>query len=413
MILGTVARLVARQVAAEAVRRGTVGVGKRAVREVAWRAAGPDARRAAAGAASDTAETVAEAASVVAGTAATLARRAVVTGVAVATGIGAGIGDRVTRRWKEEDDAGAGGDARHGAWSDGGDDARDHVREDVRDGVRDGVRADPPGTRAGKEGADAPSGRSAGDTTMHDDTTHFGYRTVDKGTKASLVGDVFDSVAPSYDVMNDLMSFGIHRMWKRFAIEQTAARPGQRVLDIAGGTGDLALKLARRVGSGGQVLLADINAAMLRSGRERLVDAGVVGNVHYAQSDAEALPFADDTFDCVTIAFGLRNVTDKARALESMHRVLKPGGRLIVLEFSKPVLPLLARAYDAYSFTALPMMGKLVAGDADSYRYLAESIRMHPDQETLASMMGEAGFERVEHHNLTGGIVALHKGFKL
>ena len=267
-------------------------------------------------------------------------------------------------------------------------------------------------------GADAASsgrdpGNPDGAATMDGDTTHFGYRTVDKGQKASLVGDVFDSVAPSYDVMNDLMSFGVHRLWKRFAIEQTAARPGQRVLDIAGGTGDLAEKLARRVGGGGQVLLADINAAMLRAGRERLVDAGVVGNVHYAQSDAEALPFADDAFDCVTIAFGLRNVTDKPRALRSMLRVLKPGGRLVVLEFSKPVLPLLARAYDAYSFTALPLMGRLVAGDADSYRYLAESIRVHPDQAALAAMMEDAGFERVEHHNLTGGIVALHKGFKL
>jgi len=247
---------------------------------------------------------------------------------------------------------------------------------------------------------------------MTEDTTHFGYRTVDKRDKARLVGGVFDSVASSYDVMNDLMSFGIHRLWKRYTLEQSGVRPGQRVLDIAGGTGDLAAKFARRVGTNGYVLLADINAAMLRHGRERLVDAGVVGNVDYAQSDAEALPFADDSFDCITIAFGLRNVTEKARALESMLRVLKPGGRLLVLEFSKPVLPLLARAYDAYSFAALPMMGKLVAGDAESYRYLAESIRVHPDQEALAGMMREAGFEQVTYHNLSGGIVALHKGFK-
>ena len=266
------------------------------------------------------------------------------------------------------------------------------------------------GRRARRDGPGAtPTDDTPGDT-VTDETTHFGYRTVDRESKASLVGEVFDSVAPSYDVMNDLMSFGIHRLWKRFAIEQTGTRPGQRVLDIAGGTGDLAARLARRVGSGGHVLLADINAAMLRAGRERLVDEGIVGNVDYAQGDAEALPFADDTFDCVTIAFGLRNVTDKARALASMQRVLKPGGRLLVLEFSKPVLPLLARAYDAYSFTALPLLGRLVANDADSYRYLAESIRMHPDQETLSAMFAEAGFERVEHHNMTGGIVALHKG---
>ena len=268
---------------------------------------------------------------------------------------------------------------------------------------------DPSGAASGSQG-----GRSESDSdTVSDETTHFGYRTVDREAKAGLVGGVFDSVAPRYDVMNDLMSFGIHRLWKRFTIEQSGVRPGQRTLDLAGGTGDLALKLSRRVGRRGQVLLVDINDAMLRAGRERLIDAGVVGNVDYAQADAEALPFADDTFDCVTIAFGLRNVTDKARALEAMYRVLRPGGRLLVLEFSKPLLPLLSRAYDAYSFTALPLLGKLVADDAESYRYLAESIRMHPDQETLSGMLREAGFERVVHHDLTGGIVALHKGFKL
>ena len=284
--------------------------------------------------------------------------------------------------------------------------------EDEGAGAGVGAEPDPSVRREGMQGRDKGT-RGEESMGASGESTHFGYRTVDRGAKAGMVGEVFDSVAPSYDVMNDLMSLGIHRVWKRFTIEQTAARPGQRVLDIAGGTGDLAAKLARRVGANGHVLLADINASMLRTGRERLIDAGVVGNVDYAQSDAEALPFADDTFDCVTIAFGLRNVTDKARALASMQRVLKPGGRLLVLEFSKPVLPLLSRAYDAYSFTALPLLGKLVAGDAESYRYLAESIRVHPDQATLAAMMREAGLERVEHHNLSGGIVALHKGFKL
>ncbi len=245
------------------------------------------------------------------------------------------------------------------------------------------------------------------------DKTHFGYQTVDADAKAGMVGDVFHSVADKYDVMNDLMSFGVHRLWKRFTIEQSAVRPGQTVLDLAGGTGDLAAKFARRVGSKGQVVLADINESMLRVGRERLTDKGIVGNIEYTLADAEQLPFEDNTFDCITIAFGLRNVTNKDRALESMHRVLKPGGRLLVLEFSKPVLPLLSKAYDAYSFTALPFMGKLVANDAESYRYLAESIRMHPDQETLKSMMDTAGFFKTSYHNLTGGVVALHKGFKV
>lgn len=247
---------------------------------------------------------------------------------------------------------------------------------------------------------------------MNEPQTDFGYRQVDRDAKVGLVGEVFDSVAAKYDVMNDLMSFGVHRLWKRYTVEQSAVRPGQRILDIAGGTGDLAKQFARRTGSGGQVILADINAAMLSVGRDRLIDQGVVSNVDYCQANAEALPFADNSFDCVSIAFGLRNVTDKSAALASMLRVLRPGGRLLVLEFSKPVLPLLSRAYDAYSFSALPMMGKLVANDADSYRYLAESIRMHPDQETLADMMREVGFEDVGHHNFTGGIVALHKGFK-
>lgn len=245
------------------------------------------------------------------------------------------------------------------------------------------------------------------------DKTHFGYRTVDTDEKQHLVGEVFDSVAKKYDVMNDLMSFGVHRLWKQYTINQTGVRRGQTVLDLAGGTGDLALKLSNRVGADGSVILADINESMLSVGRDRMIDLGRIENIRYAIANAEALPFADSTFDCITIAFGLRNVTDKQAALNSMFATLKPGGRALVLEFSKPVLPLLSKAYDAYSFTALPVMGKLVAGDADSYRYLAESIRQHPDQETLKSMMESAGFERCDYHNMTGGIVALHKGFKL
>ncbi|ASJ70152.1 bifunctional demethylmenaquinone methyltransferase/2-methoxy-6-polyprenyl-1,4-benzoquinol methylase UbiE [Granulosicoccus antarcticus] len=248
---------------------------------------------------------------------------------------------------------------------------------------------------------------------VNDDKTHFGYQTVDADAKAGMVGQVFDSVAAKYDVMNDLMSFGVHRIWKRFTIDQSGVRPGQSILDIAGGTGDLAGKFSKRVGKDGLVVLADINSSMLRVGRDKLMDIGLVGNIDFTQANAEALPFEDDTFDCITIAFGLRNVTDKDKALVSMNRVLKPGGRLLILEFSKPVLPLLSKAYDAYSFAALPIMGKLVANDAESYRYLAESIRMHPDQETLKSMMDDAGFGVTSYHNLTGGIVALHKGFKI
>jgi len=248
---------------------------------------------------------------------------------------------------------------------------------------------------------------------VNNDKTHFGYQTVDAAAKAGMVGQVFDSVASKYDVMNDLMSFGVHRLWKRFTVSQAAVRPGQVVLDLAGGTGDLAAKFSRRVGSQGLVVLSDINSAMLTTGRDRLTDDGLVGNIDYAQANAEALPFDDDSFDCITMAFGLRNVTNKMQALESMHRVLKPGGKLLVLEFSKPILPLLSKAYDAYSFTALPMMGKLVANDAASYRYLAESIRMHPDQQTLEEMMQAAGFAKTGYHNLTGGVVALHKGYKI
>ena len=248
---------------------------------------------------------------------------------------------------------------------------------------------------------------------MSEQKTHFGYQDVDAAAKAGMVGQVFDSVASKYDVMNDLMSFGVHRLWKRFTLDQSGVRPGQAVLDIAGGTGDLAGQFSKRVGQNGFVVLADINASMLFTGRDKLLDKGLIENLDYTQANAEELPFADESFDCITIAFGLRNVTDKDKALRSMNRVLKPGGRLLVLEFSKPVLPLLSKAYDTYSFTALPMMGKLVANDAESYQYLAESIRMHPDQETLKGMMDDAGFAKTKYHNLTGGIVALHKGYKV
>lgn len=244
------------------------------------------------------------------------------------------------------------------------------------------------------------------------ETTHFGYETVDKGEKAGRVADVFHSVAAKYDLMNDLMSGGVHRLWKRYTIELSGVRAGQKVLDIAGGTGDLTLKFSRLVGPEGQVVLADINDSMLKVGRDKLIDKGVAGNVQVSQADAQFLPFADNTFDCITIAFGLRNVTDKDLALRSMLRVLKPGGRLLVLEFSKPGNPLLEKAYDAYSFAFLPTMGRLITNDADSYRYLAESIRMHPDQNTLKDMMSDAGFAACEYHNMTGGIVALHKGIK-
>jgi demethylmenaquinone methyltransferase/2-methoxy-6-polyprenyl-1,4-benzoquinol methylase len=227
-----------------------------------------------------------------------------------------------------------------------------------------------------------------------------------------MVRGVFDSVASRYDLMNDLMSGGVHRLWKRFTIELSAARPGQTILDIAGGTGDLAARFSRLVGPEGQVILADINAAMLEVGRDRLIDKGATGNIEVVQADAQALPFKDNTVDCITIAFGLRNVTDKDMALRSMLRVLRPGGRLLVLEFSKPTSPLLGKAYDQYSFQILPAMGRLIAQDAESYRYLAESIRKHPDQDTLLGMMEDAGFAECRYHNMTGGIVAVHQGFK-
>jgi len=242
-------------------------------------------------------------------------------------------------------------------------------------------------------------------------TTHFGYTEVDEQEKQRLVRGVFDSVATKYDVMNDLMSMGMHRLWKHFTLGQTGLQPGQAALDVAGGTGDLTRGMARQVGPTGHVILSDINQAMLEQGRNRLLDDGVVGNVGFAQANAEALPFADNSFDCITIGFGLRNVTHKEKALASMYRVLRPGGQLMVLEFSRPVAAL-TPFYDLYSFKVLPFMGKLVANDPDSYRYLAESIRKHPDQETLLQMMNDAGFERTRYHNLTGGIVALHRGYK-
>jgi len=247
----------------------------------------------------------------------------------------------------------------------------------------------------------------------NDNTTHFGYKTVNADDKASMVRGVFDSVASKYDVMNDLMSFGVHRLWKRFAIELAGVRKGQRILDLASGTGDLADRFAGLVGPEGLVVMSDINAAMLNVGRDRMIDRGHAGNLQYTQINAEKLPVADNSLDLITIAFGLRNVTDKDAALRSMYRALKPGGRALVLEFSKPTNKPLEKLYDAYSFSLLPKMGKLVANDAESYQYLAESIRMHPDQETLKGMMETAGFERCDVHNLTGGIVAIHRGFKI
>jgi demethylmenaquinone methyltransferase/2-methoxy-6-polyprenyl-1,4-benzoquinol methylase len=250
-------------------------------------------------------------------------------------------------------------------------------------------------------------------TNNTENTTHFGYKDVPTEEKQAMVADVFHSVAAKYDVMNDLMSFGIHRLWKRFTIDMSGVRPGNKVLDLAGGTGDLTKKFSKIVGPSGKVVLADINSSMLEVGRERLTNEGYVGNIEYVQANAQYLPFEDNTFDVITIAFGLRNVTDKDEALRSMFRVLKPGGRLLVLEFSQTKNPLLKKAYDLYSFTALPFMGKLVTNDSESYKYLAESIRMHPDQETLKGMMQDAGFNRVSYHNMTGGMVALHRGIKV
>jgi len=245
-----------------------------------------------------------------------------------------------------------------------------------------------------------------------DKTTHFGYETVNIEDKAQRVRAVFDSVAGNYDLMNDLMSMGVHRLWKRMAVELAGVRNGCKVLDLASGTGDLAARFSGLVGPEGLVIMSDINAAMLTEGRNRMVDDGHVGNVDYAQINAQFLPFADNTFDVITIGFGLRNVTDKQMALDAMYKALKPGGRLMVLEFSHPTTKPLQKLYDIYSFKLLPFMGKVVAKDEDSYRYLAESIRMHPDQETLRDMMSQAGFEDCDYHNMTGGIVAVHRGYK-
>ncbi|MFZ9035898.1 MAG: bifunctional demethylmenaquinone methyltransferase/2-methoxy-6-polyprenyl-1,4-benzoquinol methylase UbiE [Francisellaceae bacterium] len=248
--------------------------------------------------------------------------------------------------------------------------------------------------------------------TGDDKMTHFGFEEVRWQDKQKKVADVFHSVAARYDLMNDLMSLGIHRLWKKFTIAKAAVKPGQKVLDLAGGTGDLAFEFTRKVGINGKVILSDINASMLEIGREKLTNKGAIGNIDYVQANAESLPFADNYFDLITISFGLRNVTDKEAAIASMCRVLRPGGKLMVLEFSKPLLPVLSRIYDDYSFKVLPIMGRLIANDADSYRYLAESIRRHPDQETLKQMMLDGGFDRVDYHNLSAGIVALHIGYK-
>lgn len=242
--------------------------------------------------------------------------------------------------------------------------------------------------------------------------THFGYQSVATEEKAEKVKGVFDSVADNYDVMNDLMSFGIHRLWKRYAIELSAVRSGQHILDLASGTGDLVIKFAGLVGKEGTVIMSDINNAMLVNGRDRLINKGIVGNVQFVQIDAEQIPFKKNSFDCVTIAFGLRNVTHKEKALAEMYRVLKPGGRALVLEFSKPTNKPFRKIYDLYSMNILPKIGKFVAKDEESYRYLAESIRVHPDQDKLQEMMEESGFEQCDYFNLTNGVVAIHRGFK-
>lgn len=247
---------------------------------------------------------------------------------------------------------------------------------------------------------------------MTQNTTHFGFKDVPVNEKAKLVRSVFDSVAEKYDIMNDLMSMGIHRIWKRIAVQLSHVRAGEQVLDLAGGTGDMTALYQNKVGPSGRVILSDINAAMLQRGRDRLIDEGIAGNVQYAQIDAEKLPFPDNSFDCVSISFGLRNVTHKEEALKSMYRVLKPGGRVIVLEFSEVQGDLLKKGYDLYSFQILPTLGKLIANDADSYRYLAESIRKHPNQEKLKQMMVDAGFDRCEYFNITQGVVAVHRGYK-
>ncbi len=245
-----------------------------------------------------------------------------------------------------------------------------------------------------------------------DTTTDFGYKTIPLAEKTAQVGAIFHSVASKYDLMNDLMSLGMHRLWKKFTVELSQIRPGEKVLDVAGGTGDLTKLFAKRVGEKGKVTLLDINAAMLEIGRNRLIDAGLIENIAVIQANAEELPFADDHFDGLSIGFGLRNVTDKKAALQSMYRVLKPGGRLFVLEFSKPMLSFLQTLYDRYSFDFLPKLGQWIANDRESYQYLVESIRRHPDQESLKSLILEVGFDQCEYHNLSAGIVALHRAWK-
>lgn len=243
-------------------------------------------------------------------------------------------------------------------------------------------------------------------------STHFGYQTIDADKKANKVAEVFTSVASNYDIMNDVMSFGMHRLWKKFTIDQAKIKPGQQILDLASGTGDLAAKFAKQVGKQGRVVVSDINEAMLNEGRKKLLDQGIIGNVDYKIVDAEHIPFDDNSFDLVTMAFGLRNVTHKDQALKEMYRVLKPGGKVMILEFSTPPSKTFAKIYDKYSFKFIPKMGKYIANDEASYQYLVESIRMHPDQETLKQMMSDASFEDCEYRNFTGGVVALHWGFK-
>lgn len=267
-----------------------------------------------------------------------------------------------------------------------------------------------PGQKSGPR-SDNNSAINQDNPSENPDATHFGYETVSRAEKTQRVGQVFHSVANRYDVMNDLISMGTHRVIKRFTVELSGVRKGQTVLDLAGGTGDFSMRFSPLVGSDGHVVLADINDSMLKVGRDRLIDKGITDNVSIAQVNAEQLPFADESFDCICIAYGLRNVTDKDAALRSMYKTLKPGGRALVLEFSKPVNPLLGKAYDAWS-SLWPVAGKAVTGDADSYRYLVESIRMHPDQETLKDMMQAAGFSDCRYHNLIGGISAIHVGYK-